>query len=186
MCAAGCGGATPPPRSVSMGVVTPNWATDAPSWASSAEGEALEQGLQTAPGVVLHSLEAQCEDDEVTCLRETAERAQLDYAVGTTLAELGGTVMVRVTSVEVLDEAPEALRQVVVQDASAERLREALAAIGREISEPFLPPEAVSLQWYEHWWLWAIVGVAVAGGAISIFVLTDDQPREPDVTLSPP
>lgn len=55
-----------------------------------------------------------------------------------------------------------------------------------DISGRKAPPEAKESSWYEHWWVWAIVGgaaAAIAGGSAAAVYLGSDDPKQRNFTL---
>lgn len=179
----GCGAAPPP--TAELALAPPTWVTDAPSWSGSSV-EALRTGLETAPVAVQLADASACEPEDVGCHRRLAQSLSADGVVSTTLAELGGTVMVRVQVVDADPATAEEVRQVVVQEGSARRLGDALERIGEEIADPY--GSAASPALYERWWFWASAAALVAAGTIAaiLVVASEEGGTEPDVVIVPP
>ncbi len=121
------------------------------------------------------------------CLAGAHERAE--KAVVTRLAELGDTVLVRVSLVDVRAGTQEQVRQEVVRGASAARVAAAIERLGGDLARPFAPARDESGgAWYSSWAFWTVAGllVAAAGTTATVLVVTQDGGRQPDGTITPP
>jgi hypothetical protein len=183
---------------VVVAVLPAVWATEAPAVdASSAE---LARTLERAPFVravwgapVDTTLAAEPEGcaSDVACVRRVGERARAAHVVTVELAELGGTVLVRASVVDVADGTRASTRQEVVQRADSARIVAAVRRLGQAIATSWAPPAAPPAEetrWYESTGLWATVaGVAVAAAAVtSIVLVTSGDGQDPDGTITPP
>lgn len=169
------------------------WATERPAeWSPIAEAtfrRALGDDVElVASGRVRGAVESaapEC-DDDVECLRGIARTLRVDQLVATTLAELGGTVLIRVRMVSTGERSQDAMQQAVVRDAGRRTVTDALLAIGNELAAPFRPNEIVDDSgWYESPWLWAGVGTTIAASAAFVIVLLLTQGGDWDVEIRP-
>jgi hypothetical protein len=194
-----CGGApprseVPPARSARFAVLEERWATERPAdWTPIAEGTfrraldgaTVELVARAEVESAVASAPPEC-DDDVECLRGIARSLRADQLVATTIAELGGTVLLRVRTVSTGERAQDAMQQAVVRDAGRRAVAEALLAIGRELAAPFRPNEVVEDPgWYESPWLWAGVGTTVAASAAFVIVFVLTQGGDWDVEIDP-
>jgi hypothetical protein len=182
---------------VEVAVLPAAWATEAPAVDVSATELARE--LDRAAGVravgsarVEAALAAESEDcaSDVACLRRVGETARAAHVVVVELAELGGTVLVRASVVDVEAGTRESTRQEVVQRADAARVEAALRRVGRAIAAGWAPPAPPPEEpaWYESAGVWATVaGVVVVAGVVTAIVLVaSDGSQDPDGTITPP
>jgi len=123
---------------------------------------------------------------DAECVRAMGEQLSVDRVAALRLAGLGTTVMVRVRLVEVASGAAETARQSVVEDATAARVDAAVQAIGRELAPAADAPEAEPERWYQNWWVWTLVGVALAGGAAAVIIAAQPDEQNPDFVITPP
>lgn len=127
---------------------------------------------------------------DVACVRRVGARLHTRHVVVVELAELGGTVLVRATVVDVRQGTRSATRQEVVRDARPGRLQAALARVGREVARPLAPPRAALAPPRTFWQrpiVWVVAGVVAAGAATAVTVaLTASPTEEPDVVITPP
>lgn len=129
---------------------------------------------------------AECAED-LSCVREVGAHERAAKAVVTRLAELGETVVVRVSMIDVEGGTQEEARQEVVRNANAARVGAALERLARELGRPFAPPEPPPDAWYERWEVWAGGGVLVAAGVTAtVLVVSGGGGRGPDGTITPP
>lgn len=172
---------------VEVAVLPAKWATEAP--AVDVRETALAVELDRAPGVRAVSTPAECGSD-IACIRRVGERIGAAHVVVVELAELGGTVLVRGSVVDVAAGTRESTRQEVVQRADAAGVEAALRRMGRAIAAAWAPPSSPPEEtaWYESAALWGTVaGAVVVAGAISaILLVTGDESQEPDGTITPP
>jgi hypothetical protein len=122
-------------------------------------------------------------------------RVGADKVVSVKLAELGDTVVVRLTLLDVRAGTQEQASQRVVQGARAPAVDAAIRGLARDAARPFAPPERSepreSPEWYEQWYTWAGAAAAVAVGAGAVILGTaggdeGETGRSPDVTVRPP
>jgi hypothetical protein len=194
---AACGGAPPQtttPRRASLAVLEERWATErpadwepiaAPTFRRALEGARVELIAGRRLTLAIESAPEAC-DEDVECLRRVARSLAADQLVATTLAELGGTVLVRVRVVSTDEGASDAMQQAVVRDAGPEATADALFAIGSELAAPFRPePEIEESAWYESPWLWAGAGTTVVLGAVVIVLVATQGGSNADYVISP-
>jgi TolB-like protein len=182
---------------VEVAVLPMTWATEAPAVVVGMTG--LIRELDRAPGVrvvastrveaVLAAETEECASD-VACIRRVGERARAPHVVVVELAELGGTVLVRASVVDVAAGTRESTRQEVVQRADAARVAAALRRVGRAIAAAWAPPAspADETAWYESaaFWATAAGAVVIAGAVTAIVLVAGDGGPEPDGTIVPP
>jgi hypothetical protein len=198
--ASGCGGAEPRVSDASrtraparVAVLPSTWATEAsvegvdPS-AALARGLTKSETLDAVHGAdvtrALEGREDTCADDP-ECVRSVGRDLGVDRVAALSLAGLGATVMIRVRLVEVESGAEETSRQAVVQDASAERVDGAIFEIGQALA-PAPPSHAPEPRWYQRWWFWTLVAVAVGGGVAAGVVVSRDDGQGPELVITPP
>jgi hypothetical protein len=199
--AAGCGGAG---NRVSSGVearararvaVLPSaWVTETPMSdvepsASLARGLSLDGTMEVVHGAeveaALDGREADCADVP-ECVRAVGELLSVDAVAALRLAGLGTTVMVNVRLVDVTRSAAETTRQTVVEDATAARLEALVRAIGQDLAPDREPAELAAEPWYQKWWVWTLVGLALAGGASAVVLAAQPDRQDPDFVITPP
>jgi len=199
---AGCGGTpqhatTPRAPSQVVAVLPAAWVTSAPTTpvdASREVGRALEheRRLRVVPAGAALAAESDptaCRDD-VECLRRVGRRAGASTVVGIKLAELGDTVVLRLSVLDASAGSQQTTLQRVVRGASADRVSRALAAMGSEARERLAPaPRAVREAGGVGWWVWAGAGaLAIAGAAVvvGVAVSSGDDQSDPDGVIVPP
>lgn len=127
---------------------------------------------------------------DVACVRRVGARLRARYVVVVELAELGGTVLVRATVVDVRQGTRSATRQEVVRDARPARVEAALDRVGREVARPLAPARAAIAPARTFWQrpiVWVVAGVVAVGAATAVTVAaTSNSPAEPDVVITPP
>ena len=128
---------------------------------------------------------------DVSCVQRVGTHLRASAVVLVELAELGGTVLVRASVVDVRLGTRSATRQEVVHDARLDRLSAALDRVGREVARPLAPSRAEPPR-TRHFWqqglFWVAAGVVVAGAATAVTVSAtsgSSEPR-PDVVITPP
>lgn len=181
---------------VRVAILPPLWVTSQPTVRLDAAREAARE-LSTLRGVALADRqraaeltngEQSCQEDAV-CVRRVGRKLQVDKAIVIRLAELGSTVIVRVSLVDARGSSREQTNQQVVRGASGERVGRAIGRMSAELVRPLLPSEPeVEQAWYEHWWVWVTAGTLVIGAvvtAVVIAVMNADE-ESPDVVVTPP
>lgn len=180
---------------VRIAVLPPVWVAGGSTLSVNAES-AVMRGLGAQGGVAAQRTSAdalgersaaQCAED-LACVCEVGARERVAKAVVTRLAQLGDTVVVRIALVDVRGGTQEQVRQEVVRDATAARVSAAIERVGRELARPFAPSrEPQRGAWYTSWPFWTGVAVlAAAGATATILVVTQDNGRQPDGTITPP
>ncbi len=199
----GCGASpgpapeTPSAPSVRMAVLPAQWVTPDPKPTTKLT-QAVLQGVRSNRGVDAQaaSVAAQpteeaipCQDDP-DCLRATGKRTQASKVVVTKIASLGGTVLVRMTVVDVKGGTQEQTRQSVSQSAEDAALQRAVRDLAAQLAKPYAAPdpEAPAPSWYETWWVWTLAGAVVTTGVAVPLLLRDGDEEEtpPDVVITPP
>lgn len=169
--------------------LTPSIDVDAAAAASvglTESGGVEVQDRTTTAGAVAAG-DGEC-SEEPECVRAIGRELDVERAVVIGLAELGDTVLVRVSVMDVVGGTREHTRQEVVHEATAQAVEAAISRIARELGQTYAPQRETERRWYQRWWVWTIVGVALAGGAVGAIVGTtvvDDEPQ-PDVTVTLP
>jgi hypothetical protein len=170
---AGCGGA--PARSARFALFPASWRTERAGGVD--ERAALRSGLSTVPSITTVDVPS-CED-----CADAARAAHADRAVATTLASLGGTVLARVSVIDVRGGTREETRQRVVREANDASVRQALFELGRAIAEPYAAEPA----WYETWWPWTAAAAILLGAGVAVAVgVTVGSQNGPDIVVTPP
>jgi hypothetical protein len=127
---------------------------------------------------------------DLACLRRVGARLHAAHVIVVELAELGGTVLVRATAVDVRSGTRRATRQEVVRDARPARIEAALDRVGREVARPLAPARPAIVPARPLWErpiTWIVAGVVVAGAATAVTVAaTSGSPEEPDAVITPP
>ncbi len=127
---------------------------------------------------------------DVACVRRVGARLRAAHVVVVELAELGGTVLVRATVVDVRQGTRRATRQEVVRDARPARVEAALDRVGREVARPLAPARAALAPPRTFWQrpiVWIVAGVVVVGAASAVTVAVTSSPaEEPDFVITPP
>jgi hypothetical protein len=199
----GCGAApgpgpeTPAAPSVRMAVLPAQWVTPDPKPTTKLT-QAVLQGVRSNRGVEARPASEvsrpteeaiPCQDDP-ECLRATGERAQASKVVVTKIAALGGTVLVRMTVVDVKGGTQEQTRQSVSQTAEEAALQQAVRDLAAKLAKPYALPDPVepSPSWYEKWWVWTVAGAVVTTSVAVPLMLRDreDEETPPDVVITPP
>jgi hypothetical protein len=177
--------------------ITPGGRDVSAATSAAADGLRATSGVSAAVAVVPESRvdeDAQPCHEEPACVRRVGGELHARKAVVIKLAELGGTVLARVTLVDVEAGTQEQTRQTVVNSTDTTRVAQAVRAMAMELSRPFGPPPSPAprpLSWYERWWVWAGGGgIAVSAIVIPLVVLrtrsdSGTQPS-PDVVITPP
>ena len=182
---------------VLVAVLPAAWATDSPP--TSVDSARVARAIDRARGVrtvasarlsaALGEEDTGCGAD-VACARRVGERVGATHVVSVELAELGGTVLVRASVVDVGAGTRASTRQEVVRDASATRIEAALGRIGADIARAWEAPDepAREPRWYQRGGVWAAVaGVAVAGAAAAAIVaVATGSSQGPDTIVTPP
>lgn len=197
----GCAGGQSRPADVSAGRDVPRVAVLPSTWETASPfdvdaARALSEGLRGSHGIrtadseaVLRRARAAPEGcaADVACARRLGRDLGVDRVVSIRLAALGGTVAVRVRLLDVSGNTAEQTVQEVVRDASAQGLTAVLHRLGDELGRPTAPRPSPGLAWYEHWWVWTLVGAAAIGTGAAIYVTVDQEPGpQPDVIITPP
>jgi hypothetical protein len=123
------------------------------------------------------------------CAQGVARDLHADKLLKTRLATLGGTVLVRVGLVDVATGTREQERQEVVNAANTQRVEAALTQMARGLARPYTPPPPApppQARWYEAWWVWTLIGAAVAGAGVAVGAAVVSQDAGPDVVITPP
>ena len=123
-----------------------------------------------------------------------AREAGAEKLLRTKLATLGGTVLVRMGVVDVATGTRAEERQEVVNAATPDRVRAAIASLAKQIAKPYVPPPPPppprvvheQARWYQQWWVWTLVGAAVVGTGIGVGVAATAGDPGPDVVVTPP
>ncbi len=134
-----------------------------------------------------------CSADEA-CVEAAAREAGAEKLLRTKLATLGGTVLVRMGVVDVATGTRAEERQEVVNAATPDRVRAAIASLAKQIAKPYVPPPPPppprvvheQARWYQQWWVWTLVGAAVVGTGIGVGVAATAGDPGPDVVVTPP
>ncbi len=189
--------AAPSAPSVRMAVLPAQWVTPDPKPTAKLtqavlQGVRSNRGVEAQPASVASHPTKEgipCQDDP-DCLRTTGERTQASKVVVTKIAALGGTVLVRMTVVDVKGGTQEQTRQSVSQTAEDAALQQAVRDLAAKLAKPYaLPdPEEPSPSWYEQWWVWTLAG-AVVTTSVAVPLLLRDREEEvipPDVVITPP
>jgi hypothetical protein len=199
----GCGAANgPEPQapsapSVRMAILPAQWVTPDPKPTSELT-QAVLQGVRSNRGVEAQAASVPsgpaqeaiaCQDDP-ECLRTTGERTQAAKVVVTKIASLGGTVLVRMTVVDVKGGTQEQTRQSVSQTSENAALQQVVRDLAAQLAKPYaLPaPEEPTSSWYEKWWVWTLAGAVVTTSVAVPLMLRDPNEEEtpPDVVITPP
>jgi hypothetical protein len=183
---------------VAVAVLPVVWATrrpDVPLDAARIVARAVERDVRVrsvALDRTARAVEAEpggCAGD-VACVRRVGARLGAAHVVRVELAELGGTVLVRATVVDVRLGTRSATRQEVVREAGPARLEAALERVGREVARPLAPPRAEPVRARAFWQrevVWILAGVVVVGAATAVTVAATSGPSdEPDFLITPP
>jgi len=189
--------AAPAAPSVRMAVLPAQWVTPDPKPTAKLT-QAVLQGVRSNRGVEAQPASMAshptkegipCQDDP-DCLRTAGERTQASKVVVTKIAALGGTVLVRMTVVDVKGGTQEQTRQSVSQTAEDAALQRAVRDLAAKLAKPYaLPdPEDPSPAWYEQWWVWTLAGAVVTTSVAVPLMLRDREEEEtpPDVVITPP
>lgn len=184
----------PPPPAPSIAIAPADWAT-ADSLAVDVHG-AIVLGFDGArieavdPRAEMERRGEACSLDP-DCAQDVARTLGAEKVVRTKLATLGGTVLVRVSVVDVTSGTRDEERQEVVNEATPERVSAAITLIAKNIAEPYrpappppAPPEQAA--WFEQWWVWTLVGAAVVGTGVGVGAAVVTQEEGPDVVVTPP
>lgn len=119
--------------------------------------------------------------DDLACLRRVGERLGAGKLVTLQLAELGQTLAVQLTLIDVHRAAREATMREVVQPNEATRVAATLDVLGDRVARQTAVPEhRRSRAW---WWVGA-GGLVVAAAAVTLFVLSSGD--NPDSVIVPP
>jgi hypothetical protein len=178
-----------------MAVLPAQWVTPDPKPTTKLT-EAVLQGVRSNRGVDAQPASAAshptkegiaCQDDP-DCLRTTGERTQASKIVVTKIAALGGTVLVRMTVVDVKGGTQEQTRQSVSQTAEDAALQHAVRDLAAKLAKPYALPDPVETSWYEKWWVWTLAGAVVTTSVAVPLMLRDREDEEipPDVVITPP
>jgi hypothetical protein len=184
----------PLPRVV---VLPAMWLTSAPRLQVDVEASAV-QGLTATRGVVAESgaraaqaLAAEvpgCPDDRA-CVRRVTRRLAGDNAVIVRLAELGDTLLVRISLADAHGGASERIEQRVLHSATAAAVGTAVREMTIDLARPLVPePRTEQSAWYRRWWVWAGLSAltVAATGSILWVNSNDSEPAGPDLIVTPP
>lgn len=186
------------PAEVPVAVLPVVWATrrpDAPLDAARIVARAVGRDVRARAVPLASTAQALAVEPEgcsgdVACVRRVGVRLQARHVVVVELAELGGTLLVRATVVDVRQGTRSATRQEVVRDARPARVEAALARIGREVARPLAPARAALVPPRTFWQrpiVWIVAGVVAVGAATAVTVAATSSPSaEPDVVITPP
>jgi hypothetical protein len=128
-----------------------------------------------------------CQEDP-GCVRRAGAASRAQKAIVIKLAELGDTVLTRISLVDVEGGTHELTRQQAVR-AQPALVAQAVRSMTLELGRSLGPePTAPSPAWYERWWVWAGVGVVVASAiAVPLLIRNSQETKNgPDVVITPP
>jgi hypothetical protein len=182
---AACTTASPGPR---IAVLPEAWATARPASAAPAApriARALREHQLTpiADDAAREALSREgdvCLDD-LACLRRVGQRLGAGKLVTLKLAELGETVAVQLTLVDVLRGAREATLREVITPNEAARLTATLDVLGARVARQTAPQPAGSPTW-----IWLGAGGVMAGAIIALVAINSSSDSAPDTTIVPP
>ena len=122
------------------------------------------------------ALSAQPEDcrQDVECVGRVGSQLGVARIVVPQFAELGATVLLRTTLVDVAERAEAESRQEIGEGLSHADLMEMARTMGAGIAEGFVPRRP----WYRSWWPWTLLTI-VAGGATTAILLTRPETEPP-------
>ena len=178
--------------SVRVVLADPEWATGdtvAVSWDAALERgfEGSRARLVKREGPLAEPSPSCAGPSDCAVLRAKAVGAE--RVVLLRLATLGGTVLLRVGWLDVTTTTREEEHQVVVREATRERIEAAFADVAKTLSakyrdKPAAPPSGP--EWYEEWWVWTLAGAAVVGTGVGVTAGVLSQEETPDFTIVPP
>lgn len=120
-----------------------------------------------------------------SCLRDHARRLEAQRLLALRLGLLGDTLMLRLTVYD-----PEGVKrgswQEVLRPNDAPALTAALERMVGSLAPA--PPVIVRRErsWYRRWWVWTLVGVAVAGAVTTTVLVTRDTDPSADHRITLP
>lgn len=191
-CAQAPAKAAPTRASATVTVLEPLWMTgEQPLKVPPKQGVeralASLRGVRVAPSKTPARPEGSACQQDTACIRAVGREAKADKVMVLSLAELGDTVLLKLSVVEARGTNKEQAFQRVSKTAKVEA---ALAELTREAAKPFTQPEPKrEPSWYERWWVWAGAAAVAAGATVVILLTTgDDSPaqHEPDIVITPP
>lgn len=184
--AVGCGSGPAGPR---VAVLPEVWATTPAAPAAPASPEVTRSlGAQHVDTVTdadaraaLAAEPIACVDD-LGCLRRVGQRLGAGKLVTLQLAELGETVAVQLTLVDVGRGSRDATMREMVSPNEPAKVNAALDSLATRVARQTAPPRRSSRAW---WWIGA-GGIAVSAAAVAFVVATSGGGDEPDVVIVPP
>lgn len=132
----------------------------------------------------------QCAEDP-ECLHDLGENLGVNYLLILRLAELGETVILRLSLTDIDSGARSETRQEVLSNVTNETVIERIRAFAAEFQARYFPDNGEDRvgPWYRRWWFWTIVGGVAVGSSVGIGLglgLRDDPGQTPDVVITPP
>jgi hypothetical protein len=180
-------GAAPGPR---VAVLPEVWATTRPDTAAPAAPR-ITQTLgahdvtavadeRSRAAIAVEGVEGDACMEDLACLRRVGERLGASKLVTLQLAELGETLAVQLTLVDVRRAAREATMREVVNPNEATRVAATLDVLGTRVARQAAPPRR------SRAWLWlGAGGLTVGVAAVTLLVLASGG-EDPDTTIVPP
>ena len=180
---AACGGGARR-STVPLGVLPEVWATTAPVDAPPA-ARRVARSLERS-GVTTRAIEGAAPGclEDLGCLRREGQRLGVRKVLTLKLAELGQTIAVQLSLIDVGRGARETTLRELVREASRPRLEQALDAMAARVARQAGAPETDSSALY-----WAGAGglaLAVAAVIVVIALPSGDGGEAPDHTIVPP
>ncbi len=197
LCLFGCSSVTPhgptTPSAegpLSVAIFPQEWMTANENVSVDARG-AMFEGLSEADALTLHTA-ANTDDalasepdhctEELDCVRRVGGRLGASRAILIRLGELGDTVLVRATIVDVERGTEEETRQEVIQSATTASIEAAVSEMAAAIGARFSPVRP----WYRHWWPWTIITAVMVGVGTTVILTLPDGQSDPDAVIRPP
>lgn len=119
------------------------------------------------------------------CLRDHARRLEAQRLLTLRLGLLGDTLMLRLTVYD-----PEGVKRGSWQEVLKPRDQAALTAALERMVGSLAPAPPVIVRrersWYRRWWVWTLVGVAVAGAITTTVLVTRDTDPSADHRITLP
>lgn len=119
------------------------------------------------------------------CLRDHARRLEAQRLLALRLGLLGDTLMLRLTVYD-----PEGVKRGSWQEVLRPRDPAALTAALERMVGSLAPAPPVIVRregaWYRRWWVWTLVGVAVAGAVTTTVLVTRDTDPSADHRITLP